>query len=268
MFSYDKAESKLYDLIDGSGLCRAEFRDKHKLTKHFGVASHEIDPTDLFRSLDIFNIGESTFFNDEYCDETAINFYNGDLSLGKNCIGNKGSRIRTIRNILTFLNPREREYILKHLQLSEEHLKNDDLKVGFHLSSKALDYVYERKKDFMSPYRVGLHNGISYLNGSFGESLQEFSKKEAIELFISEHAPIVEENRIYSISKLTHNRVIIKMTEKDEVRETLLRNPYLAESWRRAISGFFDVLASKMNQSCDLPFTRFAQSNIIEIALN
>ena len=116
--------------------------------------------------------------------------------------GNEGSRMRSLKNTLATVNPKAQVIILNSLQLTKEHLANEDRLIGIHILGKALHKVSGAHWNYQIIDEIGYCNGVQVMQKKLGPLLKkERNLRTAVIRLLEDLTFVQESNQVYKISR-------------------------------------------------------------------
>ena len=236
----------LYTLRDGLEMSDSEFQDFLEISKRKSFDPLKVSLDDLEIIGEKANIGMDKIFENSFCHQTAIEYLKGNkYFIGDQLKGNKGSRMRTVRNTLKFLKGDFKKDVMRSLQLSEEHFENDDDILGIHMTAGAFSECSHRLLNREITEKIGFLNGVDFFNShlkrDFSDSIM-VGVTDFLEYFLLNYAEKVEKNRIYSIVSSTPTSISISSVARESTEQYFSQNHQDQHYFESAIIGFFKGL--------------------------
>ena len=239
-------KESIYSLRDGLNMGDGEFQDFLEITKSTNFDPLKISLDELELIGEKANIGLDQILENSFCNETAIEFLKGNkYFIGEKLKGNKGSRTRTVRNTLKFLKGDLRKEVMRNLQLTEEHLEDDDNILGIHMTASAFSECSKSLLNREITESIGFFNGIDFFNThmktAFSDSIA-IGVTDFLEYFLLNYSDKVEKNRIYQIVKSTPTSITVSSIPRESTERYFSENRNEEHYFESAIIGFFKGL--------------------------
>lgn len=203
----------------------------------------DLDIYQLSHVLEYLNIDIRELSLGNICSKTVSAQMNGDHNYIKAaCIGNEGTRLRSVDSALSLLEPSRRAQLLRKYQLKEEIFKDKTKLVSVEVMKSLFDDVakYSYSQDVGV---VGQGTCRSFLDSSLGDEVKSFtSPAETYVYFVENCAELIEKNMDYKVVQVHPRRIVIEYKTKEKLQDFFKVKTFGNSNFCNNIKGFLEEL--------------------------